>query len=108
VLPWCLDHALDPVLGHADLAQGSLGPEPAGKIEERLRNLPGPQCSRSPRHGFWSRWQIICGGVGEKHAMRLRMRQVEGASENMAELVVQRHAHHAETMPAQPGSVKRI
>ena len=40
--------------------------------------------------------------------MRLRMRQVEGASENMAELVVQRHAHHAETMPAQPGSVKRI
>ena len=40
--------------------------------------------------------------------MRLCMRQVEGASENMAELVMQGHAHHAENLAAQPGSIERL
>src|SRR5262249_31506329 len=43
-----LDHTLDPVLGHADLAQRSLGPAPAGKIEERPSEPPRPQVLAKP------------------------------------------------------------
>ena len=37
--------------------------------------------------------------------MRLRVRQVQGAAEGVAELVVQRHGGGAEHRAAQPGAV---
>ena len=40
--------------------------------------------------------------------VRFRVRQIEGAAEHVAELVMQRHAGGAETDAAQPGAVKRI
>lgn len=38
--------------------------------------------------------------------MRLCMRQVEAAPQRVAQLVVQRHAHVAETDAAEPGAVE--
>ena len=95
-----LDRAFDAALRHAELAQGALGPKPAREIEECFRSIASAKPPCGPRHGLSRSRRVVGGGMGEQHAMRLRMRQVEGASENMAELVMQGHAHHAENLAA--------
>ena len=40
--------------------------------------------------------------------MGIGMRQVESAADDMAELVMQRHADRAETHAAKPGAVQRL
>jgi hypothetical protein len=46
--------------------------------------------------------------VRQHHRVRLGVRQVPSAAENVAELVMQRHAHAAQHEAAQPRAVQRI
>ncbi len=99
---------VEAVLGHAEFPERGRRAEVFRQVEQAAGGISGVQRGRDAAHRLGRRFGVVGGGVGQDDGMHLGVRQIEGAAERVAQLVVQGEADRAERRGAQPGAVERI